>query len=250
MLQASTRFADYIDCDVARVLLLLGNHWIENLRTRFGMTVVSVLLGIAFPSGMHAQTQGSRTPSPFTSNGKEVIQLPPVSQPPAATIRHIIKQPSHAEVTAGFQSRLPLDTRYPIVAAGSQQPLPPGWPDQASEGVKAPSVKLPRKTLLFRQRLNGVEIASGPSTFARHPGASCYAILLAPMGFSLTMMVEPPGTFTFFDDRRFTAFEAIDLLNDHLIPRGAILVRNEQRLILVSSQEPINGQSCSIRCRQ
>lgn len=60
------------------------------------------------------------------------------------------------------------------------------------------------------------------------------------MGFSLTMGVEPQGTFTFFDDRRFSAIEAIDILNDHLIPNGAILIRNEQRLVVVSTREPIN----------
>jgi type II secretory pathway component GspD/PulD (secretin) len=59
------------------------------------------------------------------------------------------------------------------------------------------------------------------------------------MGFSLSMGVQPAGTFTYFDGRYHSPQQAIDIFNDHLIPLGAILVRNEDRLILVSSDVPI-----------
>ena len=59
------------------------------------------------------------------------------------------------------------------------------------------------------------------------------------MGFSLSMGVQPNGTFTYFDDRAHSPQQAIDIFNDHLIPLGAILVRNEDRLIVVNSESPI-----------
>ncbi len=42
-----------------------------------------------------------------------------------------------------------------------------------------------------------------------------------------------------FDNQRYTVSEAIDVLNDHLIPAGAILIRNEQRLVVVSTHQPV-----------
>jgi type II secretory pathway component GspD/PulD (secretin) len=47
-----------------------------------------------------------------------------------------------------------------------------------------------------------------------------------------------PGTFTYFDNRRYTIPEALDILNDYLIPQGGILVRqngNLTRLVADSS---------------
>ena len=60
------------------------------------------------------------------------------------------------------------------------------------------------------------------------------------MGYSLTMVHEPAGTFTFYDDRRYSTSEVIDLINDQLIPAGALLIRNQQRMTVVSTQNPIN----------
>lgn len=60
------------------------------------------------------------------------------------------------------------------------------------------------------------------------------------MGLSLTMGIEVPGTFTYYDDRKFNLTESIDILNDNLLQRGAILVRNEDRLVLVGTDVPIN----------
>ncbi len=59
-------------------------------------------------------------------------------------------------------------------------------------------------------------------------------------GCSLTMNVDPVGSFTYFDDRQYTISEAVDILNDQLITCGAILIHNGPRLIVVSTQEPIN----------
>lgn len=49
----------------------------------------------------------------------------------------------------------------------------------------------------------------------------------------------PSGTFTFFDSHRYSPTEALDLLNDHLLPLGYILVRNGRNLILFATREAI-----------
>jgi len=58
-------------------------------------------------------------------------------------------------------------------------------------------------------------------------------------GMSLQMNRLPPGTFTFFDDNQYSATEAIDLLNDHLLPLGFILARNSRNLVLLNTKDAL-----------
>lgn len=53
---------------------------------------------------------------------------------------------------------------------------------------------------------------------------------------SLQMTRTPPGTFTYFDQNRYSATEVLDLLNDHLLPAGFILVRNGRNLIVLEAK--------------
>ncbi len=76
--------------------------------------------------------------------------------------------------------------------------------------------------------------------FRDAPWSTVVRELAKSMGLSLSMSFEPSGTFTYFDDQRYSTSEVIDIINDHLIPLGAILIRNEQRLTMVSTQQPIN----------
>ncbi|TWT94208.1 type II secretion system protein GspD [Neorhodopirellula pilleata] len=62
------------------------------------------------------------------------------------------------------------------------------------------------------------------------------------MDYSLTMQKEPSGQFTYYDSRYYTIQQAIDILNDHLVPQGSILVRKGDRLIVLDTQQPINDQ--------
>ncbi len=76
--------------------------------------------------------------------------------------------------------------------------------------------------------------------FRDAPWSTVVRELSKSMGLSLSMSFEPAGTFTYFDDQRYSTSEVIDIINDHLIPLGAILIRNDQRLTMVSTQQPIN----------
>lgn len=56
---------------------------------------------------------------------------------------------------------------------------------------------------------------------------------------TLVMDREPPGTFTYTDDRDYNSAEAIDLLNSVLLTRGYTLVRREKMLTLLQLGESI-----------
>ncbi|MEO1998019.1 MAG: secretin N-terminal domain-containing protein [Planctomycetaceae bacterium] len=58
-------------------------------------------------------------------------------------------------------------------------------------------------------------------------------------GMSLQMTHTPQGTLTYFDERRYSTSEALDILNDYLIPQGAILVRQAGKLTLFGTEATI-----------
>ena len=62
------------------------------------------------------------------------------------------------------------------------------------------------------------------------------------MDFPLTMQAQPLGEFTYFDNRQYTAEQAVDIFNDHLIPQGCVLILRETSLILLSATEPIRDE--------
>ncbi len=49
------------------------------------------------------------------------------------------------------------------------------------------------------------------------------------------MQSQPSGDFTYFDNRQYTAEQAIDIFNDHLIPQGCVLILRDTSLILLSA---------------
>lgn len=64
-------------------------------------------------------------------------------------------------------------------------------------------------------------------------------------GYSLTMLTDPVGEFTYFDDRQYTAAESLDILNDHLIPNGSILLLRDTSLMLLRADVPIRDEYVS-----
>jgi type II secretory pathway component GspD/PulD (secretin) len=60
-------------------------------------------------------------------------------------------------------------------------------------------------------------------------------------GLTLVMDRTPPGTFTYYDNRRYSSAQAVDLLNSVLMTRGFTLIRREKLLTLmqVSNTIPI-----------
>ena len=54
-------------------------------------------------------------------------------------------------------------------------------------------------------------------------------------GMSLHVQSLPIGEFTYFDEQRYSVTEAIDIFNDHLLPKGFLLVRNDNKLTAIAS---------------
>lgn len=52
---------------------------------------------------------------------------------------------------------------------------------------------------------------------------------------ALILEQEPTGTFSYYDERSYSVIDALDILNDHLLRQGSLLVRNENKLTLVTS---------------
>lgn len=59
-------------------------------------------------------------------------------------------------------------------------------------------------------------------------------------GMSLQIRSLPTGEFTYFDDARYSIPDAIDIFNDHLLPLGYLLVRNESKLTAIASNGKID----------
>ncbi|XZE51590.1 type II secretion system protein GspD [Planctomycetaceae bacterium SH139] len=78
--------------------------------------------------------------------------------------------------------------------------------------------------------------------FSNAPWISVLREFSGRMGFSLTVKAQPPGEFTYLDDRAYSASEVIDILNDHLISLGFIVVLREGNLVVLSTAEPVNDQ--------
>ncbi|MBL8813557.1 MAG: hypothetical protein JNM43_25550 [Planctomycetaceae bacterium] len=60
-------------------------------------------------------------------------------------------------------------------------------------------------------------------------------------GYSLQLIAEPTGTFSYYDSRSYNSTEAIDVFNDHLMVNGFILVREGRRLTLTNATTEIPG---------
>ena len=76
-------------------------------------------------------------------------------------------------------------------------------------------------------------------SFYRAPWETVVKSFAQQNGFSLIISSVPQGEFNYFDQRSYTLPEAIDILNDHLIPLGHLLVRNQNKLTLIARQNGV-----------
>tara|TARA_R110002072_G_scaffold303069_2_gene492697 strand:- start:26061 stop:28721 length:2661 start_codon:yes stop_codon:yes gene_type:complete len=58
-------------------------------------------------------------------------------------------------------------------------------------------------------------------------------------GMSLQITQPATGTFTYFDEKRYSTSQALDILNDYLLPQGSILVRQADKLTLLGADSSI-----------
>jgi type II secretory pathway component GspD/PulD (secretin) len=58
-------------------------------------------------------------------------------------------------------------------------------------------------------------------------------------GLTLDLTDTPPGAFSYYDNRRHTVAEAIDILNGYLLPRGYVLLRRDRFLAVLKTDNPV-----------
>jgi type II secretory pathway component GspD/PulD (secretin) len=58
-------------------------------------------------------------------------------------------------------------------------------------------------------------------------------------GFSIDFVETPSSTLTYFDSNSYTVDAALDILNDHLLKEGFIIIRNEQNLTVINASNQI-----------
>jgi type II secretory pathway component GspD/PulD (secretin) len=57
-------------------------------------------------------------------------------------------------------------------------------------------------------------------------------------GLMLDLTDTPPGTFSYYDQRRHSPAEAVDVLNGYLLPRGYVLLRRDRFLAVLKTDNP------------
>ncbi len=132
---------------------------------------------------------------------------------------------------------------------------PPGqpYPDvgMATQPAYLPPTALPQQPAPYAEQSTGA-LNQNPNTppvfnegamwqfsFYRAPWETVIRNFAQQNGFSLIINSLPPGEFNYFDQRSYTLQEAIDILNDHLIPLGYLMVRNQTKLTVVARQNGI-----------
>ncbi|MFM9965399.1 MAG: secretin N-terminal domain-containing protein, partial [Planctomycetaceae bacterium] len=75
--------------------------------------------------------------------------------------------------------------------------------------------------------------------FRHAPWADVLKTFAELAGLTLDLNVVPPGTFNYFDDKEYTATEALDVINGYLLQKGYVLVRRDQFLVVVNIDDKI-----------
>ncbi len=63
--------------------------------------------------------------------------------------------------------------------------------------------------------------------------------LSSQFGFSVDFVEMPASTLTYFDDNSYSVSGALDVLNDHLLKEGFIIIRNEKNLTVINASQQI-----------
>ncbi len=75
--------------------------------------------------------------------------------------------------------------------------------------------------------------------FRHAPWADVLKTFAELAGLTLDLNVVPPGTFNYFDDKEYTATEALDVINGYLLQKGYVLVRRDQFLVVVNIDDKV-----------
>lgn len=158
------------------------------------------------------------------TNGNHQPARHSVGYPHAKAIDSIRPSPSHGSIAKDGRDRSILQTQF-------SAPLlpPPQAPGPSQAGLND------------GQNSGAVVTGSGiiQFNFKDVPWELALRRIAQENGMSFQADRIPSGTFTFFDSHRYTPTEAFDVLNDHLLPLGFILIRNGRNLILFATREAI-----------
>ena len=78
--------------------------------------------------------------------------------------------------------------------------------------------------------------------FSNAPWSDVLTLFAETSDLTLDMETVPEGAFTYFDPTRYTPTEALDILNGYLIPRGYVLLRRNQFLVVRQLDEDISPE--------
>lgn len=76
-------------------------------------------------------------------------------------------------------------------------------------------------------------------TFQEAPWADVLREFASWTGKTLDLTDTPPGYFSYFDNRTHSPVEAVDILNGYLLPRGYVLLRRDQFLVCLKTDNDV-----------
>jgi len=82
-------------------------------------------------------------------------------------------------------------------------------------------------------------VSSWSFNFQDAPWPVVIGNLSGQFGFSVDFVERPKSTFSYFDDNSYSVNEALDVLNDHLLREGFIIIRNQRNLTVINASNQI-----------
>lgn len=165
-----------------------------------------------------------------------------------------VRTPQRAGHSLLPASARPNATRFPVRTAGyerlasqSGEIMDAVTPLGGPVAVRSGTARYSQDPLPGDPSLNGL---SQPRAIDAHrwefnfQNAPWLAVLRAyaqEFGFTLHLSAPTDGLFSFYEERLLDATESLDILNDALLASGRILIRDQQRLTLVSATAEIPG---------
>lgn len=133
----------------------------------------------------------------------------------------------------------------PLPNPAGQLPNPAGQAPNPTGQVPNPTGQLPNPA--GHASSYAIEPSVGPMTnavwkfqFQNAPWSFVLKQFARTNGMSLQVQALPIGDFTYFDERHYSATEAIDVFNDYLLPSGFLLIRNGNKLTVIPSGSAIS----------
>lgn len=93
--------------------------------------------------------------------------------------------------------------------------------------------------------VSGPEVVAGNANqswsfnFQNAPWPVVIRNLSNQFGFSVDFVETPASALTYFDDNSYSVDDALDVLNDHLLKEGFIIIRNEHNLTVINASNQI-----------